>query len=103
MEPLFTNRRILTWMCIYPAEKTVTWQWKMLYIIFTAVEIFIFGSAVIAVLTLGYKQILFSACNVPALLGVIYTILSGFRLRHGIVRIFEKLSDICNKCKTVFC
>lgn len=102
MEPLSTSRRTLTWLCIYPADKTVTWQKKLLYIIFTAFSIIFLGCSIITVLALGYKQVLFSALNVPAVVALIYTILSAFRLSHGIIDIFESLSVICNKCEIIY-
>lgn len=102
MDPLSTSRRTLTWLCIYPADKTVTWQKKMIHIIFTAFSIIFLGCSTITVLALGYKQVLFSALNVPAVIALIYTILSAFFLSQGIIDIFESLSSICNKCRTMF-
>lgn len=93
-----TNRRILTWLCIYPAEKAVTWQWKMLHIIFTGLSLFFFVSAIITVVALGFMEVLVSALNIFTVIALMYAILTGLRLRHGVVDIFESLSDICNEC-----
>lgn len=102
MDPLSTSRRTLTWLCIYPADKSVTWHKKILYTIFTAFLIIFLGCSTITVLALGYKQVLFSALNVPAVVALIYTILSAFRLTQGIIDVFESLSAICNKCEILF-
>lgn len=102
MDPLSTSRRTLAWMCIYPEEKYATFQTKTLHILWTAVIFFTMGSSIIAVIALGVKEVLFSAMNVPAVIALIYTILTAYRLRPEIVHFLESLADICNKCKILF-
>lgn len=99
MEPMFSIRRALTWMCIYRGEETPDLLTKIYYIIFISVIIGLNATGVAAVLALGMEEALFTALNFPALLALIYTILSAFYLRHGIVHIFERLSHICKECK----
>lgn len=109
MVPLFTIRQALTWMCVYPAEKTAKWRTKITYISFSFGIILMIGSLIITSLiyifeniTLDFEKALFAALQFCGGIELMYTILSAFNLRQKIVHIFEGLSHICDACKIPF-
>lgn len=99
MIPLETNRRLLTWLCIYPTVRNCG-QWKKcLYIVFS---VSIFGFNLFAVATSGVyfmrhksislEDVLFALIQTIGSANVAFINIITFCLRHKIVGLFEMLA-----------
>lgn len=106
MVPLETNRRILTWLCVYPADKnTSKWQ-KRGYAVFSAAVVFMncFGFTVSSAFYLKFAstdpdEAIFAIIQMPASAYTIYISIATIILRQKITDIFQTLSTIYEMCR----
>lgn len=112
MEPLKTNKWVLTWMCVFPTAEATGKMGKMAHIIFTAFVLFGQFCGTIPHLAFFLKHIsndlegsLSAFMGFTTFLAVDYIILSFYVQRRQIITIFEHLSRIYDSRKywTSFC
>lgn len=95
---LETNRRVLTWLCIYPAdENTSKWQ-KRAHIAFSAfvfaANIFVFGASCIYFYKYASADLatsLMALCQISAWFSVLYIGIITFLSRHKITAVIDSL------------
>lgn len=102
MKPLASNRQLLIWLCLHPADATVNTINKM------AFSALCFALAVsICVASLVYtKQFwsidlnsaLYAFCQFVGFSGLVYVVIAAFVLQHEIAIIFIDLSEIYKAC-----
>lgn len=106
MVPLITNRRMLTWLCVYPAEGGTT-KWKKLAhisltIIALAISLSSFGMSTYAFLhsmDTDLETSLFCLLQMVGEMNVAYIIVVTVFYREEITEILESLSKIYKKRK----
>lgn len=106
MNPLVTNKKVLTWLCLCPAEKSTKWSWKLIYAIF-ALTIFTGNLCAFVVSVVYFMQFvstdlegcLYALYQIGAFSALIYMTMTAFYLRHEISALFESLSEIYHMCK----
>lgn len=106
MEPLKTNRQVLTWLSVFPPEKdTSNWQRRRYSIVtvlvlllnlagFTATSTFIVKNASVDLATA-----LFGMIQLPITANTAYGIVTAILLRHQITTFIKNLSNIYKTCK----
>lgn len=101
MKPLVTNKRVLTWLCVYPADRTTSSTMKLAYVIFSCVVFFGILISLIAswAFFLKYASIdlevaLFAASQIAAASGILYAIIMTLFSRRKLTAIFLKLNEI---------
>lgn len=104
MKPLVTNQRVLTWLCVYPGEKTTSKIKQLAYIIFSLIVFSGILSSLIASVAYFMKFVsidlevaLYAVSQIAAAASVLYAIVMTYFSRHGIASIFHKLSEIYDK------
>lgn len=100
MVPLKTNRRVLTWLCVYPDDESANKRWKLAYIIFSCVvletSLFSIGASVAFLLNYGAvdaEQSLFAFVQIVGIMSMVYvTVITHFQ-RHRITALFDDLTE----------
>lgn len=106
IKPLATNQRVLTWLCVYPAEKTTCKFKQMAYIFFSFVVFSGILSSLIASVAYFMKFVsidlevaLYAVSQIAAAASVLYAIAMTYLSRRGITAIFQKLNEIYDQSK----
>lgn len=106
IRPLHTTRRVLTWLCLYPADKNTSKLTKLAYIIVSSIVFTtcLYCSASSIVYFMKYvstdsEEALYALILCIGVLPLIIAILIAFALRHKITVIFEKLTNIYDERK----
>lgn len=99
--PLKANRRVLTWLCIYPAaEGTSKWK-KLTYNVFTS-SIFAYNVFAISVSIQSFdndiEQFVFTMLHFVAEVNSVYIFTTTLNLRHEITATINQLTEIYRKC-----
>lgn len=101
MKPLVTQQQVLTWLCIYPADKSTSKWLKRAYVIFSVAVVVANSLGLITSVAYVYKFIsidlessLCSILQIVATLSTSYAYILFFTFRHKIVAFFINLSDI---------
>lgn len=104
MKPLPTNQKILTWLFLLPANRTINQRIKwtcialLLALIVASVAIFVSGLMfVIKFMSIDFIQASFGLTPTCA-----NTIVVVFFSRHKVPPIFEKLTKLYEKCMNQF-
>lgn len=107
MASLTTNRRVLTWLCILPANETTGKCEKIMYMTFSAtiiaVEVCITTSSMVYFLknvSVDLDTSLYALFQMTGSTSLIYILVYAFSMQHKIADMFQHLSNICDSCKT---
>lgn len=108
MIPLETNRRVLTWLCVFPSEEGTSWHMKVAHIAFCS---FVLGMNVVSCIVsvaflLKYisndmEQCLFAFVQICGEVNMSYIIIITYLLRHKITATYNSLADIYRTCKNI--
>lgn len=106
MDALPTARIVLTWLCVYPPDVSVSNAKRKIHYIFTliviALQVIVFGvglAFMLRYIMTDMAHSLFAFSVSLAHLAMIYVIIVAFFLRNEIPTIFETLQNIYNTCK----
>lgn len=106
MIALVTNRRVLTWLCVYPAGEAVSKSKKILYLLFSFIVFIGILSSLIASIAFFIEYVstdlevaLYAVSQIAAASSVLYAIVMTLFSRQGIARVFEQLTNIYNQSK----
>lgn len=109
MNPLQTNRRVLIWLCAYPApDSTNKWinlaQIAFTFTVFAMVMGYFIASAkfIIEYVRIDVELALYAMFQMAASIGDLYLIITAIILRHRIRDIFEGLKNIYKASKLSF-
>lgn len=109
MKPLVTDKRILTWLCLLPAKENTSKGRKWLYIllvlgIIVANLTVILSSSmyVVKYASVDLQETLVGLCQTVGVIPMTNSIVIAFVLRHKISPVFEKLSEIYDKCMNLY-
>lgn len=109
MDPLYTNKWALTWLCVYPATKTTSKWTKMAHISFTVANLIgqLCGAVSHFVYFLKYKSIdlggaVYAFMGFTSFVALIYITISLYSQRHEIAILFEKLTKIYENRKCIY-
>lgn len=102
MEPMVMNRKVLTWLCMYPFEDGTSCFMKLAYIIYTFITFVVNLSAVFCAGAFIYKYIksdlercLYSLLHIVAHSAIVYIQIAACLLQNKIkTDIFDHLSMI---------
>lgn len=101
MIPLATNRQVMTWLCMHPADASDSKRKRMYYILFTTAVCASGLSALVSsvVFITQFISVDFAAClyavyQVAAESAIFNAIIVAFIKRHQIVDLFTKLTEI---------
>lgn len=101
MQPLETTRRMMTWLCMHPADESTTPQQKLAYVTHTLVILFFHLVSFVAsfVFFVKYVSIDFNGAIFAFMIGIgelglIYFLIAAVLMRHQIESIFSSLSTI---------
>lgn len=104
--PLVTNRRVLKWLCVYPAEASTSKSQQFVYILFTFVVFGGISASLLASVAYFLKYFetdleaaLFAVSQISAAAGIFYTIIMTIFSRRGFFDIFQTLHQIYETCK----
>lgn len=104
MNPLETNRQVLTWLSGIPPHESDSKRKRIAYIAFTVGSVSIGVTAAIASATSIYQDVsvnledsLYSLITFIGGLQVLYQSIAIVFLRHKLLKIFEKLLTIYNE------
>lgn len=108
MTPLKTIRRVLTWFCVCPPEKSDRKSKKCAYVAFTvfALTVHVCSVASDAIffcefVSTDVENALMALLQLFGSSTMAYSIVIMFFLRHQINALFETLSEIHNLCKNL--
>lgn len=106
MELLQTSRRVMTWLGMVPVDEETSSLWRWAYITnmsFAIVTILFFFTAsgvyAYSYFMVDFDSAIFDVMTCTQCFGLIYSLMSGFKMRDGIKDIYTNLSTICNTCK----
>ena len=101
MDPMSTNRRVMTWLCAYSAPESTNKWTNVAHIAFTlAVCVVVIedlvGSAMFVneYVRIDLEIILYAVFQMTASFGLLYLIITSIVLRYRIRNIFERLKNI---------
>lgn len=101
MKPLETNRQVLTWLCILPADETAGKFKKWICIAFscslitTSVCGFISSSAfMLKFWSTNLIDCLYALFQVAANVSALYMMMIAYNLRHKVAALFDRLTEI---------
>ena len=107
MDPMSTNRRVMTWLCAYSAPESTNKWTNVAHIAFTlAVCVVVIedlvGSAkfVNEYVRIDLEITLYAMFQMTAVIGLLYMIISSIVLRHRFRNIFESLKIIYKASKS---
>lgn len=106
MEPLVTNRRVMTWLCMCPAEKSASKKERIFYVAFaftvtTTSLIFLLASVVYVMkyLLIDFEPSLYALFQAVAEVAMMNLVFVAFLMRHQIEAVFTQLSKIYRASK----
>lgn len=106
MTPLETNRLILTWLCVYPADKNVTEQYKTLRLLFGigvfVANLLVFIASIVFLVkfaSIDIEEALFTLIQLAGTLNILYVSVIIFVVRHKVVGLFKSLDKIYEQRK----
>lgn len=106
MRPLATNQLMMTWLSMYPADKSATPRQKQLYIAHTLVVLISNVASCVSSLVYCLKFIstdfdsaTFAFMCTIGIFGVIFFMITAISMRHQIEKIFTNLTTIYKSCK----
>lgn len=109
MEPLKTNRKVMIWLCMCPAEASSSKWNKIAYKAHVALQLIFYFCGVIATLAFALKFVqtdleksILAIFSTAGFISSSYVIISGITLRHKIEGIFKHLSTIYKTSKYSF-
>lgn len=107
MEALKTNRRILTWFCVYPADKNVSQLQKFVFAVYTVSVSVANISGLIAgiaflISTDDVEKRLSVVVQIVALANMSYSAIVSYFVRHKITAMIDILIEIYNTSKKQF-
>lgn len=104
MKPLVTNKNVLTWLCILPAQEQTNKRMKLIYIAFTftlSITCFCGLASSLAFmmeyLSTNLENCLYALFQVAADASAFYMVMVALFLRHKMAALFDNLSEIYNK------
>lgn len=102
MEPLKTNKLLLTWLSMCEADKLTNRNLRTAHVgaasMIFALNLFCLLSTstfFIVFISVDLKGAFLAFMSMIGLLSNLYTLMNAFSLRYKIREIFEKLSEIC--------
>lgn len=99
--PLITSQRVLTWLCVCPADENTTKLERFSYILFTFTTFFV--QIILLIGSIAYfltfmrtdmKESLYSLSQIAGSSGIMYMMIAMFFRREKISSIFTKLSKL---------
>lgn len=109
MKPLSTNRGMLSWLCILPANENASKCENILHIAFTvaliALEMSIFissGAFILENASTDLQVSLHAVFQIIAAIGLTYMMISGLIFRRKVAAMIQTLSNFYNKSKEPF-
>lgn len=109
MDPLVTNKKMLMWLCILPAQAQTNQNMKLLYIVtsFTLLTSCFLGliasvAFMVKYLSTNLEDCLYALFQVSGDASALYMILIAFILRRQIAALFDQLSEIYCASKSPF-
>lgn len=101
MEPLATNRRVMMWFCMCPADESTSKKERMFHVAFifivATITLCALISSVVSVIvymSTDFESSLYAVFQVAAEASAANLIIVAFFMRDRIKAIFTKLSDI---------
>ena len=101
MDPMSTNRRVMTWLCAYSAPESTNKWTNLAHIAFTlAVCVVVIEDLVVSTkfiheyVQVDFKITLYPVFQMAASFGLLYLIITSIVLRYRIRNIFERLKNI---------
>lgn len=105
--PMDTNRRILMWVSVIPADKGTSTIKKIVYKMLSLIIFVTVLSVSIASLAFYFKfassdlqKSLYALAQIAAFTSMTYTIIVTFCIRHKVPAIFKSLYKICETSET---
>lgn len=109
MKPLVTDQRIMTWLCLLPAKENISKGRKgvslLLVLGIIVANLTVISSSsmyVIKYASVDLQETLVGLCQAIGVIPMTNSIVIAFVHRHKIPPIFEKLSEIYDKCMNLF-
>lgn len=106
MTPLETNRLILTWLCVYPADENATELHKILRLLFGigvfVANLLVFIASIVFLVkfaSIDIEEALFSVIQLAGTSNIIYVSVIIFVVRHKFVGLFKSLDKIYEQRK----
>lgn len=108
MEPLPTSQKVMTWLCMCPADKSTSIKKLIHYAGYTSVTVIMSLGGLLA--GIGYivkfaktdfGSSLYAVVQVAGYLALLNLIIFGLINRHRIASIFTELSNIYNSSKNI--
>lgn len=106
MIPLKTNRRVLTWFCVYPPERYASQLKRFLYkcsglFAFAVLVAGTLGSIafIIKNISIDLENSLFALMTTVGNVSMVYMVAATYIIRRKIVAIFDSLTKIYNERK----
>lgn len=104
--PLVTNRRVLQWLCVYPADENTSKSQQFAYILFTFI---VFGGILVCFISSFFyfskyyktdlESALYTISQISGAIAIMYTIIITLFSRRGFVKIFHGLHHIYESSK----
>lgn len=109
MIPLKTNRRVLQWFCVYPANESDSLWIRFAYICFAlfmlAINIIVIVVSItffIRFASTNLEEALFTVIQLAGIVTMTYVMIITFFQRFKIIGIFKSLENIYKICKSRF-
>lgn len=109
MKPLVTDQRVLTWLCLLPPKGNISKGRKRLFILLVLgiiiANLTVFSSSLMYVIkyaSIDLQETLVGLCQTIGVIPMTNSIGIAFMLRHKIPPVFEKLSEIYDKCMNLY-
>lgn len=110
MDPLATNRRVLTWLCVFPPEKGTTKAQRMAHVALSlSVFVVNMGSFFVSLayflkyMSIDLEQSLFAVVQMLGEVNMTYISIITYILRRQITATYKSLCRIYKACEvTVF-
>ena len=109
MKPLATSHRVMTWVCLLPAnENTSKWEKRSyiaLNVILVLTVLALFSSSLTYVIkfrSIDSEGAFFSLFTTAGATAMGNTIIVAFVFRHKIPPFFEQLAEVYEKCTHLF-
>lgn len=108
MEPLRTNKSLLTWLGMCPPVESTTKEARSAYFrvatIFFIMDVFsmlVTTAFVVVFVSTQLTDALFAFMCDTAYFSIFYTLLNAFNLRSKMNHIFVRLTEICSECTLI--
>lgn len=103
MKPLATNKRVLTWLNVYPLEETASKREKFLYnalsVIILSLELATIVGSVLFILkywSVNLEDAFFAFFQIDLMINFFYLTAVAYIQRQKISDLFKTLTEICN-------